>query len=93
MVTLLIRCRVADYDRWRPGYDAAIARDKEFGLLSSQVWRGQDDPNYIVVLETHESRESAEALMSDPSIQADMVADGVDPASVQLDFLETASRS
>jgi len=90
MVTLLIRCRVADYERWRPGYGAAIARDKEFGFLSSQVWRGQDDPSYIVILETHETRESAEALINDPSIQAEMVADGVDPASVQLDFLEPA---
>lgn len=87
MVTLLIRCRVADYDFWRPRYDAAVTRDTELGVLSSQVWRGQDDPNLVVIIETYDSRESAEALMNSPAIQAEMVADGVDPSSVQIDFL------
>jgi hypothetical protein len=90
MVTLLIRCRVADYDFWRPRYDTAVERDKNRGLRSSRVWRGQDDPNLVVIIETHESRASAEALMSNPEIQADMVADGVDVSSVLLDFLDDA---
>ena len=89
MVTVLIRCRVADYDFWRPRYDTAVARDTgEAGLVSHKVWRGQDDPNLVVIIETHESRESAETLMNSPDIQAEMVADGVDPSSVQLDFLD-----
>ena len=88
MVTLAIRCRVADYDFWRPRYDAAVARDAELGVLSSRVWRGQDDPNLVVITETYVSRDSAEALMNNPEIQAEMVADGVDPSSVQLDFLD-----
>jgi quinol monooxygenase YgiN len=88
MVTLLIRCRVADYDVWRPRYDAAVARDTSSGVLSAQVWRGRDDPDLVVIIETYDSRESAEALMYSPEIQAEMVADGVDPASVQIDFLD-----
>jgi quinol monooxygenase YgiN len=60
------------------------------GVLSSQVWRSQDDRNVVVILETYDSRESVEALMSSPEIQAEMVADGVDPASVQLDILDAA---
>ena len=89
MVTVLIRCRVADYDFWRPRYDTAVERDTESdGLLSTHVWRGQDDPNLVVIIEAYESRESAEALMNNPPIQAEMVADGVDPSSVQLDFLD-----
>ena len=88
MVTLLIRCRVADYDFWRPRYDAAVARDTAMGVRSSQVWRGKDDENLVVIIETYDSRASAEALMNDPAIQAEMVADGVDPSSVQLDFLD-----
>jgi quinol monooxygenase YgiN len=88
MVTVLIRCRVADYDFWRPRYNAAVTRDEGRGLLSSQVWRGQDDPNLVVIIETHESRASADALMNNPEIQADMVSDGVDVSSVLLDFLD-----
>jgi hypothetical protein len=94
MVTLLLRCRVADYDFWRPRYDTAVARDSGLGLRSSQVWRGQDDQNLVVILETYDSRESVEALLNNPAVQAEMVADGVDPSSVQLDFLdEVTSRT
>jgi len=40
-------------------------------------------------METYDSRKSVEALLNDPAIQEEMVADGVDPASVQLlDFLD-----
>jgi len=91
MVTLLIRARVADYEVWRPRYDAAVARDMSHGVLSTQVWRGQDDPDLVVIIETYDARESAEALMNSPEIQAEMVADGVDPASVQIDFLDTTT--
>jgi hypothetical protein len=88
LVTLLIRCRVADYDAWRPGYDRAVARDSSRGLQSSPVWRSQDEPNTVVILETFDSRATAETLLNDPETQKEMVADGVDVASAQLDFLD-----
>ena len=88
MVTLLIRCRVADYDFWRPRYDGAVARDSGLGLRSSRVWRGQDDQHLVVIVETYDSRDAAEALLNSPAVQAEMVADGVDPSSVQVDFLD-----
>jgi quinol monooxygenase YgiN len=90
MVTLLIRCRVADYDVWRPRYDTAAARDSGLGLRSSRVWRSQDDQDVVVIMETYESREAVEALLANPAIQAEMVADGVDVSSAQLDFLDEA---
>jgi len=37
MVTMLIRCRVADYDHWRRGYEAAIARDVEARIDPASV--------------------------------------------------------
>jgi Antibiotic biosynthesis monooxygenase len=88
MVTMLIRCTVADYDFWRPRYDTAVARDSGLGLRSSRVWRSQDDPNLVVIMETFDSREAVEALLSNPAVQAEMVADGVDASSAQIDFLD-----
>ena len=82
---------MSDYAFWGPRYDTAVARDSGLGVQSSRVWRGQDDPNVVVIMETYDSRESAEALMNSPAIQAEMVADGVDPSSVQLDFLDEAT--
>ena len=92
MVTMLIRCRVADYDTWRRGYDAAIERDVE--VRSFRVWRGIDDPNLLVIEETYESRAAAEALLNDPAIAQEMAEHGVDAASLQVDFFdEVASGS
>jgi hypothetical protein len=91
MVTVLIRCRVADYDSWRPRYETAVTRDSGLGQQSSRVWRSQDDPNIVVIMETYDSRQTVEALLNDPAIQEEMVADGVDPTSVQLDFLDEVS--
>ena len=39
-------------------------------------------------METFDSREAVEALLSNPAVQAEMVADGVDTSSAQIDFLE-----
>lgn len=88
MVTLLIRCRVTDYDFWRPRYNEAVARDSGLGLKSSQVWRSQDDANLVVIMEKYESREAVEALLNNPAVQAEMIADGVDVSTAQLDFLD-----
>jgi hypothetical protein len=39
-------------------------------------------------METYDSRTSVEALLNNPAVHAEMAADGVDPSSVQLDFLD-----
>ncbi len=88
MITVLLRCRVADYAVWKPQYDQAVDRMTEIG--SSQVWRGCDDPNLVVILETFESREIAEAALTNPVVLEEMPKHGVDMASVQVDFLEDA---
>lgn len=85
----MVRCRVADYDTWRPLYDASVGPAR--GVKGIRVWRGLDDPDLVVMTETFESRAEAEALLSDPEVQAEMVTHGVDVASAQLDFLDDVS--
>jgi quinol monooxygenase YgiN len=83
----MVRFRVADYDAWRPQYDAAMERAR--GVVRSyRVWRGQDDPNLVVASETFDSREVAEALLADPAIQQEMEEHGVDFSSAQVDWLD-----
>jgi quinol monooxygenase YgiN len=86
MAVLLTRCRVADFDVWRPRFDAFASANAS--ILSYQVWRGTDDPNLIVLLETFESREAADAILGDPGLPDAMAEDGVDLSSVTLDFLD-----
>src|SRR5271165_2392289 len=49
MTTVFAYHRVADYDFWRAGYARAIAATPE--VRSYRIWRGQDDPNYVITAE------------------------------------------
>jgi hypothetical protein len=49
-----------------------------------RVWRGQDDPNLVVIEETFDSRRAAETLWTSPQTEAAMEADGIDMASVRI---------
>lgn len=86
MVTLLTRCRVADFDVWKPQFEAATNPRAE--VLSYRICRGVDDPNLVVLIETFESRQAAEAVLNDPALQEEIVEHGVDVTSVTLDFLD-----
>ena len=72
----------------RPQYEQSVDRMTEIG--SSQVLRGRDDPNLVVILETFDSREIAEAALSNPVVLEEMPRHGVDMASVQVDYLDDA---
>jgi quinol monooxygenase YgiN len=88
MTVLLTRCRVADFDAWRPRFDAFASAQP--AILSYRVWQGADDPNFVVLMETWASREAADAVLGDPRLQEVMVEDGVDLSSVTLDLLDEA---
>ncbi len=86
MTTVLARFHVADYDSFRPGYDRALAAFAE--IRSYRVWRGQDDPNLVVITETFDSREVAQALWTSQATHDAMVSDGIDMSSLQIDYLD-----
>jgi hypothetical protein len=86
MTTVLILCRVADYDTWRPRYDDSV--DMFDQVLTSQVLRGQDDPNLVAVIETFKSREIADTLLNDPAVEEAMIRDGLDLSSVRVEYLD-----
>ena len=85
-VLLLTRCRVDDFDAWRPKFDAFVSTQP--ALLSYRVWQGADDPNLLLLMETWESREAVDAMLSHPQLDELMAADGVDLASVTMDVVE-----
>jgi hypothetical protein len=79
-----LTCRVEDYKAWRPLYEQAVSRVPE--ILTWRVWHGQDDPNFVVIEETYESREFAEGLLNSAEIQQEMADHGV--SEVQAHFLD-----
>jgi quinol monooxygenase YgiN len=86
MTTVLCCCRVADFDACRPGYDRDV--EVEGDLRSYTIWRGQDDPNRVVIAETFDSREMAEAVWTSPAVADAMRRDGGDIASVQIEYVD-----
>lgn len=89
MVTMLVRCRVADYDAWRADWLEAVQQHFEKGEVRSfRVWRGVGDPNLVFLAELFESREIAEAIMNDPAAREAMAAHGVDLSSLQVDLAD-----
>ena len=87
MATLVLtRCRVDDFGTWRPKFDAFASA--QTAILSYRVWQGVDDPNLVVIMETWESREAADALLNDPRLEELMAADGVDVSSVTIDVVD-----
>ena len=57
MTTVLIYHRVADYDTWRLAYDRIAAGPLGSDTRSFRIWRGQDDPNLVVIEEMYDSRD------------------------------------
>ena len=92
MTTVLCTCRVADFEAWRSGYDKALETFAD-QIRSWRLWRGQDDPNVIVIEETFDSRGAAEGLWTHPSTTAAMKADGIDMESVRIEYLDEVGSS
>jgi quinol monooxygenase YgiN len=88
MVTLLIHHRVADYEAWRSVYDRVTAGPMGERVRSHQLWRGLDDQQLVVVVETYDSREDAEWSMNHPDLPAALAEAGVEMESVRIDYLE-----
>jgi hypothetical protein len=86
VTTVLCTCRVADYDAFRPGYDRAMNAIPD--IRSYRLWRGQDDPNLVVIEETFDSRGIAEAIWTSPETMAAMAADGIDMSSLRIEYLD-----
>jgi quinol monooxygenase YgiN len=93
MMTVLVTHRVADYNTWRPEFDSAVRADWAKDIRSYHVWRGADDPNLVIVANTFDSREAAEALMNNPTLREAMGRGGVVASSVHVDYLNEVGSS
>ncbi len=88
MITVLVNHRVADYDDWKAAYERIDVGPLASDVRSYRIWRDLDDPNLVILAETYESREIAEAAFAHPELAEEIVKAGVDTASMELHFLE-----
>jgi hypothetical protein len=86
MTTVIASFSVADYDNWRAGYAKAVG---DPNLRSWRIWRGQGNPNRVVIMKTFDTREYADQVFTSQA----MTANGVDLASLTVDYLDEAGAS
>ena len=81
MVYLQVNHTVADYAKWRVGFDANEPARRAAGATGvKQVYRGVENPNAITILMEWDQAENARAFFADPSLREVMAAAGVTSA-------------
>jgi quinol monooxygenase YgiN len=95
MVNVLVRHKIADYQKWRVTFDASIAFRQQGGEESCRIFQNSEDPNKLILLFEWESAEKARHFMSSPELQARMQQAGVvSPPEIEfLNELHTLRKS
>jgi quinol monooxygenase YgiN len=78
MVYLHIQHKVADYGKWRPGFDANAPARKAGGSTGEEyVYRSLNDPNEITVIMGWSDADKALKFSRDPALKEAMKDAGV----------------
>jgi len=76
-VTLVIRHTVANFDKWKVGYDGNEAARKKFGWTSATVLTEAADPTHVVVVGKVKSLAQAKDFANAPALKETMKKAGV----------------
>ena len=77
MATIFLRHPVADYDAWRPLFDADAARRHTAGMTLVGVFRDASDANSVLVVFDTDDVSGFEAMLADEELKAAMEEAGV----------------
>lgn len=87
-MVIVLQHPVADYDHWRPVFDADDSARISYGIHTIAVGRGNDDPNHILMFFRIEDTARANACMSRPELKPLMDSAGVTGAPTE-DMINT----
>lgn len=77
MVTMILTHEVANYDAWRPFFDAGAQMRTDAGFTVTGVYRGHDNENMVTMVADVTSVEAINAFMSNPELKEGMAKGGV----------------
>jgi quinol monooxygenase YgiN len=77
MITLLVRHKVADYERWKAAFDQQMAVRHHGGERSCRIFRSADDPNELTLLFEWEDLNRARSFMNSPEARSYIQQAGV----------------
>ena len=95
MVHVLVRHKVADYNRWKQAFDSHLNSRKQAGETAFRIFHSVDDPREVVLFFDWESVEQARKFMNSDELRKAMQQAGVEgPADVQyIEDVRTVHRS
>lgn len=77
MIQVLVHHEVADYNRWRAVFDAALDFRHQGGEQSCRIFRKTGNPNDLTLLFDWDSLERAQRYITSPELRTKMSEAGV----------------
>jgi hypothetical protein len=77
MIHVIVRHKVADYGRWKEGFDSHLNRRMAAGETGSRVFQDVGDPRHITILMDWDSVENARRFMTSDDLRTAMKNAGV----------------
>ncbi|MGD0023763.1 MAG: hypothetical protein ABSC37_03910 [Xanthobacteraceae bacterium] len=74
---LTIHLKVKDFTAWRTGYDAREKNRVSAGITNGRVFRGQNDPNDVVILQDVADAAKARTWLGSDEMKSAMQTGGV----------------
>jgi hypothetical protein len=81
---VIVRNRVADYGRWKHGWDQGAALRRDSGVKSEQLFRNPGEPNEVVLLLEYESMEQARRFAASDDLREALKESGIQDRVVYL---------
>lgn len=89
MVHVLVRHKVADFNRWKEAFDAHVIARKRAGEIGFRVFHNMDDSHDLFLLFDWESADAARKFMTSSELRDRMAQAGVQGAP-EIQYLEGA---
>lgn len=89
MVHVLVRHKVADFNRWKQAFDTHVVERKRAGEIAFHIFHNMQDPQDIFLLLDWESAEQAKKFMSSNELRERMLQAGVQ-GTPDIQYLEDA---
>ncbi len=95
MVNVLVRHKVADYDRWKEVFDEHLVMRKSGGEMGCRLFYNAIDGSDVILLCEWETLEKAQAFFASESLKSKMEKSGVTgtPEIVFLDEVRQLRRT
>ena len=77
MAYMLIRHKVAEFEKWKQAYEDHRATRQAAGIKDLHLWRNAEDPNEVIVLFEASNVAKAKDFAGSPDLKEKMQAAGV----------------